>query len=124
MITPEEVSEILEKYKNYLIVCKYRNQNKVMVWPKNIKSDYCLFHCSSTDNPAYFCVWSYTCFASFYFPKNDVFTVNLYNIQKIESKSELISIIEKFIIFEKCYLSSMKQFKSELLKQNITKDFE
>ena len=124
MITLEEVSEILEKYKNNLIVCKYPKQNQVVVWAKNIRSDDCLFHCSSTDNPANFCVWSYTCFASFYFPKKDVFTVNLYNSQKIETKSELISIIEKFIIFEKCYLSSLKQFKSELLKQNIAKDFE
>lgn len=122
MITSKEIFEILEKYKNHFKVYKYPGQ--VVVWPQNIKTDDGLFHFPSTDNTLDFCVWSYTCFASFYFPIKDVFTVNLYNSKKIETKNELISIIEKFIIFEKCYLSSAKQFKSELLKQNITKDFE
>lgn len=122
MITLKEIFEILEKYKNHFKIYKYPEH--IMVWPQNIKTDDCLFYCSSTDNILDFCVWSYTCFATFYFPINDVFTINMYNSKKIETKNELISIIEKFIIFEKCYLSSTKQFKSELLKENITKDFE
>lgn len=121
MITLKEIFEILEKYKNHFKVYKY--PERVEVWPQNIKTDYSLFHYSSISTYK-ISVWSYTCFASIYYSRNDVFKVNLYNSIKIETKNELISIIEKFIIFEKYYLSSAKQFKSELLKKNITKDFE